>query len=60
MKKSAPGASELKKIVSNGKEHQVIIEVQFKTLQHKDYPGGEIPQTFIFISKFIKADWSKE
>lgn len=59
MKKSAPGASELKKMVSDGKVHQVIFEAQFKTIQHKDYPGGEIPDTFIFISKFIKGDWSK-
>lgn len=55
MKKSTPGASELKKQVADGKNHQVIIEVAFKTMNSEYYTDD-----FIFISKFLSSDWTKK
>jgi|GEM_PF-3172611 len=58
MKKTSTGANDLKKLVADGKTHDVIIEIGFKTIQHKDY--YDLPEDYIFITKFIKEGWSKE
>ena len=59
IKKTTIGASEIKKLLTDGKVHHAILEIKYRTLQHKEYPGGEIPNKFIFITKFIQKEWSK-
>ncbi len=48
-------AAELKKLLEDGKDHQVIVEVQFKTFTANYGTSYEIP----IITKFIKAGWDK-
>jgi len=46
--------AELKKLLSDGKEHQVIVEVQFRTLNN-EYGSMES----VIITKFIKDGWDR-
>ena len=47
--------TELKKLLADGKSHQVIVEVQYKTITTSDGYSMDLP----FVTKFIKAGWDK-
>jgi hypothetical protein len=50
-------SSELKKILSDGKEHQIIVEACYKTTN--DIKGYGWERKDIFFTKFIKDGWDK-
>jgi hypothetical protein len=47
-------ANELKKVLADGKTHQVIIEAKFQTFE-SEYSTYDL----IIITKFIKEGWDK-
>ena len=57
MKKTTAGANDLKKLVADGKTHDIIIEIAFKTIQNTEHPGGKFSLDLGFITKFIKEGW---
>ena len=54
MSLSNPQATELKKLLEDGKWHQVIVEMQYKTF-NTEYESRQFP----FVTKFIKAGWDQ-
>jgi hypothetical protein len=48
--------AELKKLLADGKGHEVIVEVQYKTISSSD---GYSTMDFPFVTKFVKSGWDK-